>query len=178
MNEQHQFVKPKLFHGPPTDVMPENSFSFLKKSRSTISFLSKKGDAQVFNYTYTVQSGKNSQTYHYLCFLYKAQKKLPEVEIRSENFFDKLIKPIYSKDIPIPADSEWSKRFLVKGKNEVAVQNFITPSFIERFQSPKYSFFTSGNQFLLTYNKTQSHNVDEQLKMIDDGVAISKITRR
>ena len=175
VNEQHNFVKPKLFRGPPTDIMPDNAFSFLKKRRGVITFLSQKRNVKIFNYSYTTRSGRNNHTYHYFCFLFTAEKDLPAVEIRSENFIDKVLSPIYSKDIPIPANTEWSKKYLVSGGDEQTVQNLITPFFIEHFQSSKYSFFTSGNQFLLIYDKRQSHNIDEQLNMIEDGLAICKI---
>jgi hypothetical protein len=92
--------------------------------------------AVVFEYSYTVSSGKSTQTYRQTVFYATSDGlALPSFSLRPENFFHRVAAAFGYQDIDLEGHPEFSRLFLLRGDDEAAVRvafNDRVAAFFER----------------------------------------------
>ncbi len=89
----------------------------------------------VFDYRYTVGSGKNSQTYRQtVAFFRSGDLKLPVFEMRPQSFFHGIGKMFGYQDIDFETHRNFSRAFILRGPNETHVRQFFRPTVLEYFE--------------------------------------------
>lgn len=89
----------------------------------------------IFGYRYTVGSGKSSTTFNQTVISIKCDKFCtPHFELKPENIFHKIGQVFGSEDIDFDAFPDFSKKYLLKGKNEVKIRELFTSEVISFFE--------------------------------------------
>jgi hypothetical protein len=92
--------------------------------------------AVVFEYSYTVSSGKSTHTYRQTVFYATSDRlALPSFSLRPENFFHRVAAAFGYQDIDLEGHPEFSRLFLLRGDDEAAVRaafNDRVATFFER----------------------------------------------
>ena len=79
--------------------------------------------AAVFDYRYTVGSGKNSHTYNQTVLYFETPRlQLPMFTLSPENFMHKFISALGYQDIDFNTRPEFSRRYLLRGPDEQAIR--------------------------------------------------------
>lgn len=86
-------------------------------------------DVCLGEFQYVTGSGKNRQTHlHTICILDDAQLDMPACYLRPQSFFDAIGKIFGGQDIDFVVDLEFSKSFVLQGRNEAAVREHFDPT--------------------------------------------------
>jgi hypothetical protein len=104
-----------------------------------------------YHYAVTTGSGKNRRTrhYHHRCLLLDLGLAVGEVEVRPENFFDKLAAVVGFDDIDVE-DPVFSKRFHVKARDRRAAYALLEAEFTEHLLTAELGFVARGSLVLVT----------------------------
>lgn len=90
---------------------------------------------KIFDYRYTVSSGKSSHTHYYTVFCaFIDDFSLPGFELRKEGFFDKVGDVLGFRDIDFDSHPDFSKRYLLKGTDEAEIRRIFSPKVLEYFE--------------------------------------------
>lgn len=88
----------------------------------------------LFDYQYTVGSGKNSQTHRItVAALDSKQLNVPWFTMRPEGFFDRFGALLGLQDINFTDHAEFSRRFVLKGPSEEAIRHCFRPGVLDFF---------------------------------------------
>lgn len=110
-----------------------------------------KGDEQwmLFDYQYTISSGKSSSTYYYGIVSVVMPLAMPPLQIRPANFGDTVGAWFGAKDIQFESD-QFNKEFTIHCAEEKRAYDIIDPQMMEYLMSiPRYAFQFSGNVGLI-----------------------------
>ena len=92
----------------------------------------------IFDYRYTVGYGKHSRTHNHTMVAMEAKSlRLPEFTLRPQGFFDKVGAALGFQDINFDDHPEFSRLFVLKGKDESAIRGFFDPEMCELFAQRK-----------------------------------------
>lgn len=117
----------------------------------------------LFDYRYTTGSGRNSTTHKYTILVYQSDLlELPAFYMRPENLFDKIGSKFGFEDIDFPAYKEFSKNYMLKGKNETAIRQFFGERIFRYFESEK-KITVEGNLNTLIVYTTDRRKKPEDL---------------
>lgn len=88
-----------------------------------ISNVARGSNESVFEFRYTVGSGKNSSTYQQTVAVFDlSPRELPAFELKPEGLTDKLGSLFGGQDINFEEDPEFSRRFRLRGPSEDAIR--------------------------------------------------------
>ncbi len=88
----------------------------------------------VFDYSYTVSSGKNSSTFTQTVAAFVQDLRLPLFELRPQGFLDRIAEAFVHKDINFESHPVFSKRFVLKGEDEASIRSLFTPALLSAFE--------------------------------------------
>lgn len=129
------------------------------------------GSVWFFDYTYITGSGKTQARHDFTLGLFRLEKaSFPVFELRPETLMDKLGAIIGFEDIDIPGFPEFSRKYLLKGKDPGAILAFFSPARINYFeQNPGWGVEAAG-QYIAVY----SGNVFQKVKTYPAFMASAK----
>ena len=107
--------------------------------------------AAVFDYHYTVGSGKNQSTFNQSVVYFEPRNlNLPFFSLRPEHVFHKLIAAFGYQDIDFGNRPEFSKRYLLRGPDELAVRNLFNDALLGFYEMNQgLSADGGGNQLFI-----------------------------
>lgn len=138
----------------PMQVIPDpERFGLFSEGRSrTIrNFLAGETEgmrAAVFDYSYTVGSGKNQQTWNQtVLYLDAGTLDLPSFSLRPENVFHRIATVFGYQDIDLQSRPDFSRKYLLRGPDEGAVRAAFQDDVMEFYeQRPKCCSEAQGQQ--------------------------------
>jgi len=109
------------------------------------------GEAVLFDYRYTTSSGKNSHTHHQTVLAVRRQGlDLPAFELRPENVLLRVAAAFGYQDIDFEAFPEFSRRYVLRGKDEAAVRQVFTPALLQTLERrPGWSLEATGTSIIV-----------------------------
>jgi hypothetical protein len=108
--------------------------------------------AAVFDYTYVTGSGKNRQThYQTVTYLEPANLRVPYFSLRPEGFFTKVLTAFGYQDIDFGQRPEFSKRYLLRGQDEMGIRQCFNDTVLGFFESYQGTSVDAGNNQLFTF---------------------------
>lgn len=128
-----------------------------------------------FDYTYTQYGRRHSIKYSLTVALFKSKNNIPSFSLRPENFMDKMVSFFGYKDINFDSYPKFSKRYYLRGDNEVKVKSFFSDSkisFLE--QNHGWTIFGHG-RFICLYKKNNYISPEEYLAFIEETRALLKV---
>lgn len=104
--------------------------------------------AAVFDYSYTVGSGKQQQTWNQtVLYLDAGTLDLPSFSLRPENVFHRIATVFGYQDIDLQSRPEFSRKYLLRGPDEEAVRAAFQDDVMEFYeQRPKCCSEAQGQQ--------------------------------
>lgn len=128
------------------------------------------GDVKIsiFDYQYTIGSGKNSRTHiQTVVALESSGINAPEFSMRQQNaFLDRIGKFFGGQDIDFESHPKFSEMFVLKGPDEDAIRSFFTPELLAFFETKVgHSIEGARGQMVLYKNgeRTKPENVKDLL---------------
>lgn len=92
----------------------------------------------IFDYQYTTGGGKNSQTHKQtVTAVQSGQINAPDFVLRPESIFSRMGGLLGFKDIDFDSHPRFSKMFVLKGSNDVAIREFFSPAMLDFFEEQK-----------------------------------------
>ena len=101
-----------------------------------------------------IGSGKQARTQTVACFRL-AGKRLPAFEMRPENLFDKIGSRFGQQDIDFETNPEFSKSYLLRGKDEPSVRALFHPGLLMFFEQHKGWCVEGEGEWLGVYRAVQ-----------------------
>ena len=113
---------------------------FQKGGRKTISNILTKTSSlmeekvNVFDYRYTISTGKSSHTfYQTVFFIQSKQLAMPQMLLKPENFFHKIGTWLGMQDIDFEEHPEFSDSYLLQGEDEARIRRTMSNEAVMRF---------------------------------------------
>lgn len=119
------------------DLAARHLFSQGRSRKAANLLRGKTGDLEVsvFDYQYTVGSGKSSQTHFTTVFCARAADlSLPDFTLRPQGFWHKIGALFGSWDIDFDSHPGFSKAYLLRGPDEDAVRDLFTEPVLDYFE--------------------------------------------
>ncbi len=117
---------------------------------------------RIFDYKFTTGSGK--QTRHHvqtIASLKSSQLNIPSLTIHPEGFLSRVGSKMGFQDIDFDSHPTFSKMFVLKGDNEEAIRNFLTPAALEYFEAHQGISLEASGDTLFFYNPNRRSKPEE-----------------
>jgi len=107
----------------------------------------------LFDYRYTVGSGRSSSTHQLTVAAFRApDSNLPSFELRPEHLFHKIGQAFGYQDIDMEDYTDFSNRYLLRGQDEQAVRAAFSPQTIHGLEGEKNWCIEASDQWMVIYN--------------------------
>jgi MFS superfamily sulfate permease-like transporter len=94
-------------------------------------------------------------------FTFKLRNRIPEFRLDKERIFDRIAGFAGLKDISIPGHEDFSKRFLLRGKDEDRIKDYFSDSLILFFESNSYYHVESNGTSIMIFRKQRLATISE-----------------
>lgn len=127
------------------------------------------GQPRIFDIQFTEGSGKSARTHMQTicCFQDELTRMLPHFLLRPEHMGDKLGSLFGGKDIDFPSHPEFSRKYLLRGMNELAIRRFFTESILSHFDRDRGWTVEAVSGRLFVYRLDQRIKPQELQSFID-----------
>jgi hypothetical protein len=126
-----------------------------------------------FDYSYSIGSGKNKTSYDQTVTVFQSPKlNLPSFFMGPESFFHRIGDVFGFKDIDFDEEPEFSKCYLLKGSDEVAIRSFFDFSLLRFFKGKPGLSIETGNNSLVVYNKSKRIKPDQVTAVLKERIEI------
>lgn len=123
-----------------------------KKTSHVLTGLAGQIAIKIFDYRYRTGGGKNTHTSVQTVILMTSQRlDLPSFELQPENIFHKIGQVFGMKDIDFPMFPDFSKHYLLRGRDEEAVRNLFKTYVLEYFNRNKGLHLEGSANTLILY---------------------------
>lgn len=127
----------------------------------------------LFDYQYVTGSGKNATTHKTTALLIRSPSlMLPRFTLKPENFFHRIGTFFGLKDINFEEYPEFSRKYLLKGKNEEAVRALFVPSRLEFFEGTNGTYVEGDGDQLVFCRPGERVDPDKLRSFLEEGFAI------
>jgi hypothetical protein len=128
----------------------------------------------IFDYRYTVNSGKSSYTYSQTVAAFMQQLWLPLFELRPEGFFDKVGDFFVHRDIDFESNPEFSRRYLLRGPEPEKIRALFSPALLSFFEgfAAEDKWHVEGNGTSLLLYRFDAKVAAEQIVSFRDQTAV------
>lgn len=135
-------------------------------------------ELSAFDYQYTINSGKSSTTITQTVAAFVQQSPLPWFELRPEGFMDRVGEVFVHRDIDFDSNPQFSRRYMLRGKNEDAVRTLFAPallSYLEMLPAGDLLHIEGEGKTLLLYRARVKVAVEDLRAFLDEmsGIASS-----
>lgn len=106
-------------------------------------------ETSVFDYQYTINTGKSSTTIVQTVAAFVQQLPLPWFQLHPEGFMDRVSEVFVHRDIDFESNPEFSRRYLLRGKDkdEDAVRALFAPDLLSKLE-----MLPAGDQLHIEWN--------------------------
>lgn len=124
----------------------------------------------IFDYQYTVGSGKSTktkrQTVMYMC---NQGQRFPSFLLRPEGFFDRLGSMLGFKDINFEEHPEFSSAFVLNGQDEAAIRKLFTPDLMDYFMQHRDMTLEAQDGKMIFYRSQKRVAPAKVRQFMEDG---------
>ena len=147
-----------------------------RKIRNVMTRRSDETEITLMDYRYTTGGGKNSHTWNQTVISYRCPRlSLPPFALRPENIFHKIGGAFGYEDIDFDAHPLFSKQYLLRGPDEVAIRQLFTQSRLE-FYGRNKGLCTEGDGDQLIFYRSSKRVAPEKLRaFIEKGAEVLRL---
>ena len=128
----------------------------------------------IFDYNYTTGGGKNSRTHrHTIVAMESDSLQLPNFSLRPEGFFDKIGATLGFQDIDFDEHPEFSRMFVLKGRDETMIRQFFDVELLDHFSHQKKAR-VEAQPGLFIYLRGGRQKPEEVKQLMTDGYTVYK----
>ena len=125
--------------------------------------------AAMFDYIYVTGSGKNRTThFQTVTYLESPHLRAPYFTLRPEGFFTKIMTAFGYQDIDFGQRPEFSKRYLLRGQDEMAIRQTFNDQLLSFFETYQGTSVDAGNNQLFVFRagyRCQPQEAQNQLAL-------------
>ena len=122
----------------------------------------------IYDYQYTTGGGQNSHTSVQTVFQFESERlRLPAFILRPENIFHKIGQSFGYQDIDFESFPEFSKRYLLRGKDESDIRKLFNQAIISFFEQEKGIVVEGKGQIIICYRSGKRVKPDDLFEMIE-----------
>lgn len=131
-------------------------------------------EINVFDYRYTVSSGKSAKTHKQTVFFIRSKNlALPEFLMRPENIMHQIGEWLnFTQDIDFADFPEFSQQYLLQGEDEDYIRHKMTPQLLRYFTVEKNWTLEGVNYFLVFYQNRKQLEPRQIRTFYKKGMAI------
>jgi hypothetical protein len=147
--------------------------------KSILSGTKKQVDIALIDFIFTTGSGENRSTHRQsVIYLASPHLDLPPFLLRPEHFFDRIGAALGFNDIDFPENPDFSKRYLLKGKEEIQVRAAFTNDVLTYFETKKTINVEAANSHLIVYRHNQQLEPGPYMDLLREGTEILELFSR
>jgi len=109
----------------------------------------------------------------------KINKEIPVFTMEKEGLFEKIFDKVMAftgfKDIDFEMYPDFSKRFLITGRDEAEIRAFFNDELIRFFENRQIYHIESNGEALILFNKVKLARTDETMALIDYTKDLAKL---
>ena len=144
-----------------------------RKTRNMLSGRTEDVDLAIFGYRYKTGSGKHQHTHQQTVISFRSPHlSLPEFELRPEHMFHKIGQAFGYEDIDVDSHPEFSKRYVLRSRNEGAIRDLFTPEILEFFESQKGVSVEGTQDRLIYYRAGKRIDPEEVRSFMEEGFRV------
>ncbi len=149
-----------------------------REARNVMRGSSGGNEITLFDYKYVTGSGKNQSVHQQTVAAFRLPGAgLPVFQLRHEGLFAKLASALGYQDIDFPDHPEFSRRYLLRGKDESAIRTAFSPALIDFFEqlAPGEKWWTveGAGDVLVIYRADARVRPEELAQFLQDTTTIA-----
>lgn len=133
---------------------------------------------EIAEVTFSEGAAFNAEVFMVSVMVLKLNKTIPIFSLEKEAVFEKIFDRVMAfsgyKDIDFKMYSDFSKKFLVLGKNENRIKSFFTDKFVRFMENHHIYHLESNGEALLIFDKVKLARTDETIALIDYGEKLAR----
>ena len=167
-----------------SELQNTTAFDLFSKGRSRKAFNFLRGqrrDAQVtiFDYQYTTGAGRNSRTTFQTAVLFNLETpELAQFILKPRGLWEKMTSKLGAKEIDFSTAAEFTKKYLVKGTDEIAIHQVFNPSVVAFFEGQQGLSVEANDKQLLVYRQAKRIKPDELQAFLENAVQLLALMRK
>ncbi|MCZ2343972.1 MAG: hypothetical protein LC104_19570 [Bacteroidales bacterium] len=135
-------------------------------------------DVSIFDYSYTLGSGKNRQVVTQTVVCFRAESlQLPAFTLRPESFWHRIGQLFGIKDIHFDSHPQFSRAFLLQGVDEEAIRAVFTESVLDFFENQRGICVEAHADILIYYRPQLRTDVVAVREFLAEGFDILSLFR-
>lgn len=136
-------------------------------------------DIALIDFTFTTGGGNQTVTHKQsVVYLASPALDLPQFLLRPESVFDRIGAALGFNDIDFPNNSDFSRRYLLKGKEEIQVRSAFTLEVLTYFETKKTINVEAAGNRLIVYRHGKSLEPGPLMELLREGTDILELFAR
>ena len=143
-----------------------------RKSNSLIGQFDDTGVSwQISDVTFNEGDAFSAETFNTTLIVLKLNKKIPVFTMEKEGLFEKIFDRVMAltgyKDIDFEMYPDFSRKFLITGKNEAEIRSFFSKELVGFFEKNQIYHVESNGEAIIIFDKIKLARTDETISLID-----------
>ena len=126
---------------------------------------------EISDVTFNEGDAFSAETFNTTLMVLKINKPIPVFAMEKEGLFEKIFDRVMAftgfKDIDFEMYPDFSKRFLITGKDEAEIRSFFTDELIRFFENRQIYHIESNGEAIILFDKIKLARTDETIALID-----------
>ena len=126
---------------------------------------------EISDVTFNEGDAFSAETFNTTLMVLKINKPIPVFAMEKEGLFEKIFDRVMAftgfKDIDFEMYPDFSKRFLITGKDEAEIRSFFTDELIRFFENHQIYHIESNGEAIILFDKIKLARTDETIALID-----------
>ena len=134
---------------------------------------------EIADITFSEGAAFTAETFNTTMMVLKLPRQIPVFTMEKEGLFEKIFDRVMAltgyKDIDFEMYPDFSKRFLITGKEETEIRSFFTDELIRFFESRQIYHIESNGEAIILFDKIKLARTDETIALIEFTKALAKL---
>ena len=126
---------------------------------------------QISDVTFNEGDAFSAETFNTTLIVLKLNKKIPVFTMEKEGLFEKIFDRVMAltgyKDIDFEMYPDFSRKFLITGKNESKIRSFFSKELVGFFEKNQIYHVESNGEAIIIFDKIKLARTDETISLID-----------
>jgi len=126
---------------------------------------------QISDVTFNEGDAFSAETFNTTLIVLKLNKKIPVFTMEKEGLFEKIFDRVMAltgyKDIDFEMYPDFSRKFLITGKNESEIRSFFSKELVGFFEKNQIYHVESSGEAIIIFDKIKLARTDETISLID-----------
>lgn len=136
-------------------------------------------DWEIADLTFSEGASFNAEVFTATVMVLKLNKRIPIFSMEKEGVFEKIFDRVMAfsgyKDIDFNMYSDFSKKFLLMGRNEEEIRSFFVDKIIRFFENHQIYHLESNGEAVMIFDKVKLARTDETIAFIEYGEQLTRL---